>query len=129
MKHRIRKWLLARKGRPARRVDPTNNPKDLSLEQLQRAANLAWAEDREEDLERYNQEIRSRDPRGNWHCLRCGNEEFEESSVRMQGSALSSIFDVSTVRFHTITCRRCGFTGFYKVLMPVSEKLIDFGLG
>ena len=123
---RLRKWLISRNGLPAKLADPTSHPQDLSLAELQRASNLAWAEERAGDLARYNDEIRRRDPRRDWHCLRCGHDRFEESGVRIAGGRVSSILDIATAKFHTITCRSCGFTGFYKVLMPVSEALFDF---
>ena len=98
----------------------------LSLHELQRIRNKRWAHGLKELQERAESELKRRDPRNDWQCLRCGKAEYSESQVRVAGSFAESFLGWERTKYHTITCSYCGKTEFYKVLMSVGEERIGF---
>ena len=67
--------------------------------------------------------------RSAWRCAKCSHHEAEISQSRQSGSLLASVFDVEGLRFTTVSCRRCGYTEFYKADSSLLGKLFDFGVG
>lgn len=48
---------------------------------------------------------------------------------RQAGSGLAALFEVDGLRFTTLSCRRCGYTEFYKGDSSVLGALFDLGVG
>lgn len=82
---------------------------------LQRAAELG-----EETMQR---------PKDAWRCAKCAHPIAEVGEARQSGSALASVFDLEGLRFTTVSCRRCGYTEFYKADAGMLATLFDFGVG
>jgi predicted nucleic-acid-binding Zn-ribbon protein len=61
-----------------------------------------------------------------WKCPKCESTARELGEVRAYGGFWSSFFDVSTRRFKTVACQRCGFTEFYRADIASSSKVFDF---
>jgi uncharacterized protein len=61
-----------------------------------------------------------------WQCPKCESTSKELGEFRAHGGFWSSFFDVSTRRFRTVTCRRCGYTEFYKAELAAASKVLDF---
>ena len=121
----LKKWIIALRTQGDPILTSTANPKDLDLIDLQRAANVAWAHNRQEASLAYLRELSERDPRKDWSCLRCEHTEFVQGSARVAGSTIAAWIEVESNTFHTLTCRRCGFTGFYKVLSSAAAQGMD----
>lgn len=71
-------------------------------------------------------EVRRRE--GTWRCCKCGHHEADVGEARQSGSLLGSVFDVEGLRFTTVSCRRCGYTEFYKGDAGMLGNLLDLGL-
>lgn len=63
-----------------------------------------------------------------WRCGKCGHDASELGQARQSGSALASLFDVEGLRFTTVSCKRCGFTEFYKGDASMLLAVFDFGI-
>jgi predicted nucleic-acid-binding Zn-ribbon protein len=61
-----------------------------------------------------------------WQCPKCESTGKEVGEFRAHGGFWSSFFDVSTRRFNFVSCKRCGYTEFYKANVAASSKLFDF---
>ena len=62
----------------------------------------------------------------NWHCLKCGNSEFETGVFRATGGRFAKIFDVQNRKFTTISCTRCHFTEIYRADSSTVMNVFDF---
>lgn len=67
--------------------------------------------------------------RSAWRCAKCSHHAAELGESRQSGSGLASVFDVEGLRFTTVSCKRCGYTEFYKADAGVLTALFDFGIG
>ncbi len=67
-------------------------------------------------------------PANAWRCGKCGHHACEIGEARQSGSALASVFDLEGLRFTTVSCRRCGYTEFYKGDAGMLSTLFDFGV-
>lgn len=56
-------------------------------------------------------------------CAKCGGDESDTGELLASGGVLSSMADISTRRFRTVTCARCGYTEFYRVGLLFGEDL------
>ena len=61
-----------------------------------------------------------------WKCPKCECTGKETGQIRASGGFWSSFFDVSTRRFDHVTCKRCGYTEFYKANISGAAKIFDF---
>ena len=59
-------------------------------------------------------------------CPKCGDYEKLKGEFRAAGGFFSSFFDVSTRRFHYLSCKRCGYTEFYNSSISGAAKFVDF---
>lgn len=105
--------------------DFTNfTPLELSLipiTELQRIRNKRWAFGLKALQHQAEEELKRRDPRTNWACLRCGNTRFNESEMRVSGGFLESWLGWERKKYLAIACNYCGKTEFYSTLMPAAE--------
>ncbi len=98
---------------------------DLPLFELQRIRNKRWAHGLDELQKRAEDELKRRDPRENWECLRCGNKAYHQKEIRVSGGLTSSWLNLETEKYHALICNYCGKTEFYSVLRGGSLTL-DF---
>ena len=61
-----------------------------------------------------------------WKCPRCECPGREVGEIRVSGGFWSSFFDVSSRRFNTVSCKRCGYTELYKMDISGTSQIIDF---
>ena len=99
---------------------------NLSLPELQRILNKRWAHGLEELQKRAEDELKRRDPRTNWSCVRCGKTRFYEKEIRVAGGFGESFLNWQRHKYHAIVCNYCGKTEFYSALMSGAEQGIDF---
>lgn len=66
-------------------------------------------------------------PGGKWRCGKCGHDAADTGEARLSGSLLGSVLDVEGLRFTTLSCRRGGYTEFYKGDASFFANLLDFG--
>ena len=64
-----------------------------------------------------------------WKCPKCNCEIYDTDMIRTTGGAFSKLFNVQNKRFDTISCRKCGYTEFYKRDINAVENIIDFLFG
>ncbi|RDZ29171.1 zinc ribbon domain-containing protein [Lysobacter silvisoli] len=62
-------------------------------------------------------------------CVKCGGTDCEVAELRGAGGLMSSVLDVSTRKFKTVSCERCGYTEFYRADLSDGAKLFDFLAG
>lgn len=62
---------------------------------------------------------------GGWRCAKCKHDEAELGEARQSGSLLGAVFDVEGLRFTTVSCKRCGYTEFYKGDAGMVGNLLD----
>lgn len=58
-----------------------------------------------------------------FRCAKCGGDESDTGELLASGGVLSSMADISTRRFRTATCMRCGYTEFYRIGLLFGEGL------
>lgn len=61
-----------------------------------------------------------------WTCPKCGNERFDVGQIRASGGGISSVLDVESKRFASVTCERCHYTEFYRSSAKAITKVLDF---
>ncbi|WP_338239066.1 zinc ribbon domain-containing protein [Persicobacter diffluens] len=61
----------------------------------------------------------------NYQCPKCGHREYEVGEIRTTGGFWSKIFDVQNKKFSHITCKRCGFTEFFKGSSSTLGSIFD----
>jgi predicted nucleic-acid-binding Zn-ribbon protein len=59
-------------------------------------------------------------------CPKCQNSENEIGEIRAAGGIWSKIFDIQNKKFHTVSCKNCGYTEMYKKGTKTAENVIDF---
>lgn len=64
-----------------------------------------------------------------WICPKCNCEIYDIDTIRTTGGTFSKIFDIQNKRFDTISCKKCGYTEFYKRDVNATENIIDFLIG
>lgn len=64
-----------------------------------------------------------------WVCPKCRSTGAELGQSRQSSGALASMFDIEGLRFTTLSCRRCGYTEFYRADKSMLESIFDFGIG
>ncbi|MFI6127049.1 zinc ribbon domain-containing protein [Staphylococcus pasteuri] len=62
-------------------------------------------------------------------CVKCGHTEVEEGTLSETGSGLSKVFDLQHNNFKTITCKNCGYNGFYKDTKNNKMDIVDLFFG
>jgi predicted nucleic-acid-binding Zn-ribbon protein len=67
--------------------------------------------------------------RSAWRCVKCDHHDAEMGESRQAGSGLAALFEVEGLRFTTLSCRRCGYTEFYKGDSSVLGALFDLAVG
>lgn len=64
--------------------------------------------------------------RSKYKCPKCTHREFLSGEIRASGGALSSMFDLETERFTAISCKKCGYTEFYRTDSSVAQNVLDY---
>ncbi len=64
-----------------------------------------------------------------YSCIKCNGTEFETDEFRATGGTLAKVFDIQNKKFHTVTCKSCGYTEIYKRTTSTGENVLDFVLG
>ena len=62
----------------------------------------------------------------NYKCPKCGNRQYETSTIHVSGGFWSKIFDVQNKRFSAVSCTRCTYTEFYKGDTSTLGNVFDF---
>lgn len=63
---------------------------------------------------------------GNYQCPKCHANDWEVGEIRVAGGFWSSIFDLESKRFASITCSRCTYTEFYRTEASGLSQITDF---
>ncbi len=66
--------------------------------------------------------------RSRWRCVKCDYHDAEIGQARQSGSVLASVFDVEGLKFTRVTCKRCGYTEFYRKRASVVAELPDLAI-
>ena len=62
-----------------------------------------------------------------YHCVKCGNDDYETGEIRTTGGFWSKIFDIQNRRFYSVSCTDCGYTEFYNGSSGrTAENIFDF---
>lgn len=62
-------------------------------------------------------------------CMKCNGTEFETDEIRATGSGFSRYFDVQNKCFVAVSCKRCGYTEFYKKNTGGAGDILDYFMG
>lgn len=62
----------------------------------------------------------------NWECPKCKNKQFETGQMSATAGGLSKFFNIQSNKYASLTCRRCGYTEFYKGETSTLENVLDF---
>ncbi len=65
----------------------------------------------------------------NYQCVKCGGLEYETDEFRATGGQFAKLFDVQNKKFHTVSCKICGYTEIYKQTTSGVGNAIDFLFG
>ena len=49
-----------------------------------------------------------------YKCSECGHDEFDDKKISVSGTGLSKMFDIQSNEFTAVSCKKCGFTKFFK---------------
>ncbi|MGA9175466.1 MAG: zinc ribbon domain-containing protein [Thermoactinomyces sp.] len=58
-------------------------------------------------------------------CPKCGGTEVTVGNVAMTGTGLSRLFDVQHNEFKVVSCKKCGYSEFYRAKGSAVKDLID----
>lgn len=60
-------------------------------------------------------------------CEKCGSREYQVDQIRTTGAGFTKYFNIQNRRFTAVSCRRCGYTEFYRGT-PASgaSNVLDF---
>jgi len=60
-------------------------------------------------------------------CAKCSSSEYEVDEIRTTGAGFTRYFNIQNRRFTTVSCKRCGYTEFYRG-RPASggSNVLDF---
>lgn len=47
-------------------------------------------------------------------CPKCSGWEYETDEIRTTGAGFTKYFNIQNRRFTTVSCKRCGYTEFYR---------------
>ncbi|MBN2806750.1 MAG: zinc ribbon domain-containing protein [Prolixibacteraceae bacterium] len=61
-----------------------------------------------------------------FNCPKCANTTYEVDQMRATGGPLAKIFDVQNKKFVTVSCKKCGYTEFYKGTTSTIGNVFDF---
>jgi len=62
-----------------------------------------------------------------YSCPKCSGWDFETDEIRTTGSGFTRFFDIQNRRFTAISCKRCGYTEFYKAGRgSTAGSILDF---
>jgi predicted nucleic-acid-binding Zn-ribbon protein len=61
-------------------------------------------------------------------CPKCSHPDWQTGQVRVAGGWWSSIFDLETRRFTSISCNRCSYTELYKTEASNLSGVVDLFL-
>ncbi len=62
-------------------------------------------------------------------CVKCGSTDAESKDVAMTGSGLSKMFDVQNNQFTVVSCKKCGYSEFYKKDSSLGSNILDLFFG
>jgi len=63
-----------------------------------------------------------------FECAKCGHLECDVGEMRASGGILSSVFEVESEKFAYISCKRCGYTEFYRGERSILQNIFDLGI-
>lgn len=49
-----------------------------------------------------------------FNCAKCNGREYELDEIRTTGSGFTKYFNIQNRRFTALSCKRCGYTEFYR---------------
>jgi len=62
-----------------------------------------------------------------YNCAKCSSWEFETDEIRTTGSGFSKLFNIQNRRFTVVSCKRCGYSEFYrKGSSSGASNVLDF---
>ena len=47
-------------------------------------------------------------------CPKCSGWDYEVDEIRTTGAGFTKFFNIQNRRFTAVSCKRCGYTEFYK---------------
>jgi len=60
-------------------------------------------------------------------CAKCSGWEYEVDEIRTTGAGFTKYFNIQNRRFTALTCKRCGYTEFYKAgRSGGASNILDF---
>ena len=62
-------------------------------------------------------------------CVKCGSKTFATGEIRATGGFWTKLFGVQSERYISKSCKRCGFTEFYKAGATTGSDVVDFLFG
>ena len=62
-------------------------------------------------------------------CMKCGSKAFTTGEIRATGGFWTKLFGVQSERYISKSCKRCGFTEFYKADSTTGSDVVDFLFG
>ena len=49
-----------------------------------------------------------------FNCPKCSGWDYEVDEIRTTGAGFTKYFNIQNRRFTVVSCKRCGYTEFYK---------------
>lgn len=61
-----------------------------------------------------------------YKCLKCENENYEESIVSTTGGFITKMLNMQSNKFNAISCKECGYTELFKGKKAgITESILD----
>lgn len=74
-------------------------------------------------------ELELREPTINYKCKNCGHEKFNETTLYASGGGFSAIFEISTEKYRSISCKRCTFVELFEGRTSNTQVVLDVLFG
>ena len=49
-----------------------------------------------------------------YSCPKCGSKDYDVDEIRTTGTGFTRYFNIQNRKFTAVSCRRCGYTEFYR---------------
>lgn len=60
-------------------------------------------------------------------CAKCGSWEYDLDEIRTTGAGFTKYFNIQNRRFTVVSCKRCGYSEFYRAgRSGGASNILDF---
>ena len=66
---------------------------------------------------------------GAFECPKCNGKEYVTGEIHAAGGSVSSLFEISTLRFKHVSCKGYGYTEFFRADLSAGAQIVELLAG